>query len=322
MKKIIPILILMLLLCGCSVNADYIEPEDRVIVSAIGFQNRDNDILLTLETIDVSTTSNEDSYSTLLITGNGKSAYEAFADAESKAYGEVLFSQCPVILLGTDINPEQLNSILDYCVDSENISLAVKILASDNPFSVLSENTSKKALGHQIMNMIEYGNEVSGITKYDTFVTITNVRKNDRYAYRIPLLTSSEGLNISGAAVYLNDSLNFIADITEAQLMQMVCSKLKNSTIIYQNSVLNVKCTQADFKTENERVQILVRITVEKSKETKNLAEVQSMLNNKINSFFDMYFDVSTQILKQNYRKLSSYYFSAIDTEIKIIEEK
>lgn len=321
MKRIIPIILSLLFLAGCNVNADYIEPEDRVIVSALGFQSTANDIMLTLETIDVSTTSNEDSYSTLIITGTGKTVYEAVADAESKAYGEILFSQCPVILLGTDINPEQLNGILDYCVDSDNISLAVKLLTADNPYSVLNNNNSKKALGYQIMNMIEYGNEVSGVTKYDTFVTITNVRENDNYAYRIPYLTMSDGLNIGGTAIYQNDGLIFIADLPDSQLLQMLCSELKKCTLVNENSVLNIKSTHTNIETDNQSIKVNIEITAEDFKGLYNLPEFQEKLNNKLNYLVNGHFDVVLQLLKQNHRKISTENISEISTEISVSEE-
>lgn len=321
MKKILPVFILLLFLSGCSVNADYIEPEDRVIVSAIGIQNSQNNILLTLETVDISTNSNEDAYSTKILTGVGKTVYQAVADAENKAYGEVLFSQCPVILIDTGITAQQLNGIWDYCLESENISLAVRLLVTYDPYSVLNDNNTKKALGYEIMNLLEYGDEVSGVTKYDTFVTIVNLRNNDSFVYRIPFLTNTDGINIGGAAVFQNDRLTFIADLPEAQLLQTMCGSLKNCTLICEDSVIDVKKTYTTADIDGTTVNINIKITAENFNGLTDEKSVSEELHSKLNSLIKSHTDEILQLLKQNHRKISNSKIAEITTEISITEE-
>ncbi len=203
-KIIIPLILFSVILSGCAQETDYIEPEDRIIVSAMGVQSVNNEMLLTIETVNVGENSNEDTYSAKTVVAKGKDFASALKNVSAECFGKLIFSQCPTVLIGTDIKPEHLREFYEHCIEEYEISFSVNVIAAASPYSVLTENSGEnKLIGYEIFKMLKFARENIGET--DSLTRILNINREDG-KYRIPLLTKTkESLSIKNVAVFAGD---------------------------------------------------------------------------------------------------------------------
>ncbi|MBQ6815904.1 MAG: hypothetical protein IJP26_01550 [Clostridia bacterium] len=156
-KKIVFFILIcfVLMLAGCS-NSDYTEPENRVVASAIGVDYINNEYNLTIEYVKIFENLSEDKYSPKLIKGKGDSINNAVLNVLTKTNKKISFYHTPVIILGQNITPEILNNILNYCVESTEISLSINLIRADNAGQILSvENEDNDLLGYKLTEQIK-----------------------------------------------------------------------------------------------------------------------------------------------------------------------
>ncbi len=194
-------ILLLLLLCGCKYGADYVDPEERYVVTALGFENNDNGILVIMETMSAI----EDSENPKkLYYGFGSDASTAVINAETTVPADVILSQCPVILIGDSVMGDNLKNIFDFCVSSYDISLSVQVLNCENVSEILSVKSGEISVGHKILRMLNHFEKGTDITKIGRF---SNVLANDNKSntFCIPnLITNDNNFNVDSLSVYEN----------------------------------------------------------------------------------------------------------------------
>ncbi len=277
-KLSVIIIITALFLCGCQVT-DYTEPEDRLIVTAFAIDNENGELVVTLETVDVVKNTNDDEYHPTFYKGIGKTLPNALIEASLSSGGKLLFSQCPVILLGDSLNSEQISEIVKHCVEDYEISLSVQLLSCNNAAELLSETSGESKLaGYEILQLINFGDEIFGITKNEGIIDVFN---QDTDYFILPRIDIAEKkAKISGTVLYNKFTKAEQFDVLESQLIFAAVNKLKNSSLninddflklkksktIYENSVLNIKLiseerAKSDFSAQKSYLEkVLVNI--------------------------------------------------------------
>lgn len=145
----------VLMLSGCS-NSDYTEPENRAVVSAIGVDYINNEYNITIEVVKIFENLSEDKYSPKLLNGKGDSINNAVLNVLTKTNKKISFYHTPIIILGQNITPEILNNVLNYCVESNEISLSINLVRADNAEEILSvKNEDNNLLGYELTEQIK-----------------------------------------------------------------------------------------------------------------------------------------------------------------------
>ncbi len=193
--------LLLLLLCGCKYGADYIDPEERYVVTALGFENNNNGALAIMETMSVI----EDSENPKkLYYGFGSDAITAVKNAEATVPGDVILSQCPVILIGNSVTGDNLKNIFDFCISSYDISLSVQVLNCENVSEILSVESGEISVGHKILRMLNHFEKYPNITRFGGFSNIL-ATENKSNIFCVPhLITNDSNFNVDGLSVYEN----------------------------------------------------------------------------------------------------------------------
>ncbi len=241
MKKIIICILILLTLTACNSASDYIEPEDRIIVSALGFENDEGQIKLTVEFINVNTTDNSDSYSISVINGIGNTTDKAVKDIEKKLDGRLMLSQCPVIIISRNLDYQKLDNLCDFIIEHDEIPLGVRLVESKNPYEIIKSNEDKKPMGYQIMGMLRFAENSFGIRDKDTFVEIINSKNSNDNIYKIPSFRLENEVAIYGCAVFKDNEFLNDFNMIDTQLLYLIEDDLSKCEIIVDDEVLKYK---------------------------------------------------------------------------------
>ncbi len=242
MKKIFAVILIMcLFLGGCSKSSDYTEPDERLIITALGIDCENGGFSLVAELEDNS-----------VLMGDGKSITAAAAQMSSNAAGKLMLSQCPVIIIDSDATDKELEEIYNFCVRQYEISLSARPVCCDSASDLIYSGTDS-TIGFALLNLLELGSEENGITNGQSFVDILNLRQKSGGTYYMPHITTNGGeISVDGVSYYASDRLLFTLPLTDAQLLSSLSGKLKSSKVILDDKVLKVVST-AVKDTENGR---------------------------------------------------------------------
>ena len=266
-------------LSGCASRSDYTEPEDRIIVASVGIDPLGTNLLLTAECININKNSNADEYGIMMLQGVGENFAAAVTDLEKSADGDIIFSQCPILILSSKLSGEQLKDIFLYAADNESIPLAVRAVATESASSLINSNEDKQPAGYQIMNLMNFGDTTSGITENDTFVRIIDGQYTGGSIYKLPYINYSGGYKIDGAAVFRETGCENILNYTDAQLLYLLCNDLESCKIVLGGEVLAFKEGKTVLNLTGE---IKTKITLNNFEEIEDKSEAESELGEKI----------------------------------------
>ncbi len=148
MKKLLLIIISLLLLCGCEKRG----PE--YLVSGIGFDKENGVYKVCFESVIINS---EDTKQTIkLIKGKGKTLDEAVDEIKKQCTQPLLLSHCGVLVIGKNIQENELEGIAEYCVKSKEITLSAFIVNTESAWKLLSAKpVSSVAVGFDIMGLLE-----------------------------------------------------------------------------------------------------------------------------------------------------------------------
>lgn len=163
MKKIISVLLILifvlLIFCSCS---DGIEPERRIIITAIGLDQKNGKLIMGIESADMISNKSEDVYNPHFISASGESLEEVIKNLENCSYGKLMFSQCPIVLIGESLSDKYFKEFLNFCLNEDDMSLSVRLLYCKNAEKILNQehdnNDNNNLTGYEILKLIEYGN--------------------------------------------------------------------------------------------------------------------------------------------------------------------
>ncbi len=281
MKKflIISLSVFLFFLSGCRSSSDYTEPEDRIIVASIGIDSQGKNILLTAECININKNSNADEYSIMILEGMGENLAAAVSDLEKSADGDIIFSQCPILVLSTRLSGAQLKDIFLYAADNESIPLAVRVVATESAGNLINSNEDKQPAGYQMMNLMNFGDITSGITENDTLVRVIDGQYTGGSVYKLTYIDYSGGYKIEGCAAFTENGCKNIFNYTDAQILYLLCNDLETCKIVLGGEVLAFKKGKTNLNLTGE---IKTKITLNNFEEIKDKKEIESKLTEKI----------------------------------------
>lgn len=142
--KIIAVVLCLLTLCSCKGINNYREPEQVAVVSSIGFDIKDNKFFVTLEMVDDGKTET--------LNASSINVSDAFYNLQRDTAKSLFYGHTLVIILGRSLEKKEIDEILAYCSENRNISLACRVVLTENAEKVLCD--SKENIGEKIVTLI------------------------------------------------------------------------------------------------------------------------------------------------------------------------
>ena len=148
MKKFLLCLFLFLFLSGCQ------KAKPEYLVSSIGIDTKNDKFNICFEAVIVNSENPEQKL--MLLKGSGDTIEQAVAQINRQCTQPILLSHCAVIIIGETVTQNQLNKILEYCYQKDEITLSAFFITTKNAEKLLSqEPVSSVCVGYDIMGLIE-----------------------------------------------------------------------------------------------------------------------------------------------------------------------
>lgn len=141
-------------LTGC-VGADYIEPENRALITALIIDSTEN-YEITAEVINVKDKTNEGLIPPEYLSGKGNNLKNAFTDLQKNYSKNLSLYHCPLIVCQNDIYINDFENLYGFISENSQISLAANLVVSDNCTNLIEkarENVDN--VGYKISEQIE-----------------------------------------------------------------------------------------------------------------------------------------------------------------------
>lgn len=173
MKRIMLILILLLtFLCGC--NRLYYEPEQTIIISAIGIDPAESGILLTLETVDTSTPEGGLEYSKKILKTSQKDCKSAFLSLQKSLGNRLSAEHCALVIKGEALSDKLLYETLIYLRDEQNLSQNTKIVSNENGGKMLQlKSRTGQAVGYDAVKILNMQESKSDLLKCNLYSVLS-----------------------------------------------------------------------------------------------------------------------------------------------------
>ena len=177
MKRLIFIVILLLLLCGC----DNTQPE--YLVSSMGFDYNGGKYTVCFESVVVN--SENTNQTVKLLKGEGSSIEKAVSVIKKQCTQPLLMSHCGVIAVSENMPLKQFKNVCDFCYKRDEITLSAFFIKTDNPQELLSvKPLSSACVGYDIMGLLKQNSNFK-----NRFFEVVN----SGYKARLPKITEKDG---------------------------------------------------------------------------------------------------------------------------------
>ena len=208
------------LLFSCSAIPGYNEPEDQHIVSALGFDEGDGGLLVSVRTVS------EDGKSTKVYTGVGDSVEYALAHLEGGDSKRLETGHCAVIVIGDSISGSRLSEIIEHCRRNDSITISARFASAHSARELLSCDSAD---GYSLLGSLREGGDGNGLGKGSRFYEIEGVRVSESKikVYHMPYFSVSEGeYSLSGLKVFRGDHGVVLLDRRESIFYLMLRGEL------------------------------------------------------------------------------------------------
>jgi hypothetical protein len=216
-------LVFCLLFSSCSAIEGYSEPEDSLIAMAVGFDAEGDKISVSVQVSDGGDEGRA-------LSGEGENIFSALARIGASESKKIEYSHVAAIVLGRGINAEWFGKIMDFCRESEEISVSAHVVSSTDASALLSPDGFG---GYEILSMLSSGvgeNFSAEGRVYRLFGATENVD-----AAAIPHFAhNGESFELYGVKVYQNGEGKVILARSEAELFLMMRGDFKGARTRYE----------------------------------------------------------------------------------------
>lgn len=200
---------------SCSFIPGYTEPEDQYIISALGF-DEDKDGLV------VSAQTSSETGETRVYRGRGDSVEYAMAHLEGTDEKRIELGHCAMILIGTSVSADRMREILEYCRRNDDVTVSAGVAAAYDAFELLSH---KDASGYSLIRAMRQGEDGSGISVKSRFYAIEDAlaSQGSGGVFALPYFSLSEDRwSIWGLRLFKNCEALTLLDRSESALYTML----------------------------------------------------------------------------------------------------
>jgi hypothetical protein len=210
------------LLFSCTSIYGYGEPEDKLTVSALGFDGEG-------ESISVIARSAVDER---IFIGEGESVDGAMAHIKGADEKGLELSHLALVVVGDGIRDAEMKEILDFCLRNGDVSVGVSFAATHSARELLS---SASGDGFRLASALREGKDGGGYTKGCRFYEIGNAILDRGEGYQIPYFSKWEGgYTLDGLKIYAPNGSSVRLDRSESAYYMMIKGRFDGGAVDFE----------------------------------------------------------------------------------------
>ena len=264
-KIIISVVLILLLFSGCSDASNNLK--DLSIVEGMGIDLKDEEVVITVQTLNLS----KEGFGAEALSGNitmnsegsGRNISEAIARVKERLSKELFFGQNRLIVFGMDLAKNYINKNLDYILRSADSRMDVSVCIAEKEASEIMESKENEALvpSASITSLLELG-EKSGFAVNVTTNELLNVYLDKTSDMYFPVISAGEkSASVVGVAIYSGNELAKVLDKNSTYGFLFLSNKISYGVLNVENEEfgkigLNIisSLTKTRTSVENGRV--------------------------------------------------------------------
>lgn len=215
-KIIVSTVLIALLFAGCSGTGNHLK--DLSIVEGMGIDLKDDEVVITVQTLNLS----KEGFGADALSGNitmnsedsGRSISDAIASITESLSKELFFGQNRLIVFGMEMAKNYLDKNLDYLLRSSDSRMDVSICVAENEASEIMASKENDVLvpSESIASLLELG-EKSGFAVDVTTNELLNVYLDKTSDMYLPIVKAGEkSASVAGVAIYNGNGIANILD--------------------------------------------------------------------------------------------------------------
>lgn len=240
-KRVFTLLILIFILSVSAGCYNYREIEHLSIVAgcAIDKGTINNRIRLTIELVDMSSSGKSDEIKPKLIETEGMTVFEAMRNAENSVSRELYWSNCQVIILGSDVAREGILEVLDIFKRGYEVRPTVDVIVSQA--QTAKEILSLKSINSPITSFdldlaVESNPNRLSTTVYTEVYEVLNKISTKSNALTLPAVKSitnngEQTWTLNGVAIFDEDKLAGFLEPLDTKYMNFVLDEVKGGIL-------------------------------------------------------------------------------------------
>ena len=253
MKRILIIVSMVLLLCGCW---DYRELNDMSIVTAIGIDYKDNKYIVSLEVTKSVKDGSSNEIETIVYTGENKVLSKAFLEAKNTSDKYVYMEHVEVLLLSEQLAKEGIGDVIDYIVRDTSINSNYYMVIVEKPSELLNTKLENDSVSNLITNTINY---FLDDTKFEDLDILSSYMNNNRDDIAVPIISLDEDKVIFRDIAYFNDEIM----VGKIDGMLYALLRLNSNNLIFDKNGNTINIYDSSVKYEVSKDKVIIKITGE-----------------------------------------------------------
>ncbi len=198
LKKLIIVLSLILLLCGCRAT----EPNEKHLVSAIGVTKRGAHTRIYCKITDIASADRVAEQSVKTLSALGTDLLSAAENINLTAELEVSLSHCEIIVLPAYSNKDLIDEILQFCRKNE-LPLKVKLAVSEDVDELFSSHNTLS--GEKLNGMLRVTSKNYGFGGHTALFEIETAIRISKGDFALPFFSKNDDtFIITGLGLYEN----------------------------------------------------------------------------------------------------------------------
>ena len=277
---------------GCTHFGKYSEPNDRRLISVMGFDSVGEKIRVVAEALEWSENEGTKPY---LIAADGDTVHEGLSRLSAKSSRALSFTHCSALILGEDLTPQQIDDILKYCADEKKISLSAKVISTSKAEELLSLTTDTAvSTGFEISDITDQTAEKFGYAGHTALYEIITARMQTLNAYALPYFDEKdEKPSLQGLRVYVNDKHIAILNGEQSLSYAVLRNVFDGGEFFYKGRGYHLNSASVKIKADFENDMLLLEIFI--SSDPKN-QELSLSVRELVNSFNTDIFGIANVI--------------------------
>ena len=219
MKRILCVLLLAFLLCGC---AGYRETDSEYFVTAVCFEKEEKDFKAYIEVLSIG--EDDKKPESRVFTALGKTPYSAVFSTASLMPKNAVFDHCGTAVIHENIKAEDFKNVMEYLYDAKNLNLGIFMFVTEDIGSVLDCNSQSPSVGYDIMATEENVVKTSGISFKNKYYEI-RARAIATGGFCLPFVSvKKDRPEIEGEIIYADYLPTAQLNRNEAQFFNLIYS--------------------------------------------------------------------------------------------------
>ncbi len=275
-KKLVILIIFITLLCSC---ADYKELNTLSYITGIGFDYNNKIFTVTYEVMDNKKNGDGVITKSYIVTGSGKSTYEAHIDAASKLNKTAYFLHSQVIVLTTRVIDEKLVDVMDSIIRNPRLNEEFLLVSTKDytPKEIFESTTdSWPCASFYIYDLIEdneYSKDFYINMPFAIFTEKINTNNIDPLVSQIS--KDNEEIILEGSNLFNKDKITGFLNKEESNLYNTLINHDNQIAlnIVFDNKNIEVaaKITTLNIVVEKKLITFDVSVSSEIKKSDENL---------------------------------------------------